>query len=60
MPGPVVLESMAAGVLPALAANPLLRRQIGTRARSWALAHHSWDGVAQRILELAASPERCA
>jgi glycosyltransferase involved in cell wall biosynthesis len=49
-----------ARALAALAANPVLRRQIRTRARSWVLAHHSWDGVAQRILELAASPERCA
>lgn len=42
-----------ARALGALAADPPARRQIGARARSRVLEHHSWDGVAERILGFA-------
>ncbi|MBA3747784.1 MAG: glycosyltransferase, partial [Solirubrobacterales bacterium] len=37
-----------------LASDANRRLQMGARARAWVLAHHSWDGVASRILDLAA------
>jgi glycosyltransferase involved in cell wall biosynthesis len=49
-----------AQALAALAADPALRRRIGARARSWVLARHSWDGVARRVLQLAAPAEVAA
>jgi glycosyltransferase involved in cell wall biosynthesis len=49
-----------ARALAALAADPALRRRIGARARSWVLARHSWDGVARRVLQLAAPAEVAA
>ncbi len=43
-----------ARALGTLAADPHARRRLGARARSRVLAHHSWDGVARRILGMAA------
>ena len=37
-----------------LASDANRRLQMGARARAWVLVHHSWDGVASRILDLAA------
>ena len=49
-----------AQALAALAADPARRRRIGARARSRVLSHHSWDGVARRILRLATLAEVAA
>lgn len=49
-----------AGALTRLYDEPDLRRRLGTAARVRAVAEHSWDSVARRILELAVRPRRTA
>jgi len=39
--------------------KPALRRRLGQTARAEVLQHHTWDGVAKRVLELATLP-RCS
>jgi glycosyltransferase involved in cell wall biosynthesis len=46
-----------AAVLGALAADPALRRRLGAAARADAIAHHTWDAVAGKILALAGLAE---
>jgi glycosyltransferase involved in cell wall biosynthesis len=37
-----------------LAGNPLLRARLGADGRAHVLRHHTWDGAAERVLNLAA------
>ncbi len=39
-----------------LAADPRLRRRLGTAARTMVLRHHTWDASARRVLALAGCP----
>lgn len=49
-----------AAALAQLAATPDLRAKLGAAARKHVLAHHTWQGVAARLLHLAQSPKVAA
>ena len=49
-----------AEVLAGLAASPDRRARLGAAARAEVLAHHTWDGVAARVLDLARLRPRAA
>lgn len=49
-----------AAALARLGRNPDLRTRLGQAARAEVLAHHSWDGVAGRVFDLAGLTRRAA
>jgi glycosyltransferase involved in cell wall biosynthesis len=49
-----------ASALARLAMAPAAARRMGEAARAEVLAHHTWDGVAARVLAWAGGPERVA